>query len=163
VSEFTTVGLLESLYVWIEGRLTESTAVHYVHGPTTNPQIYSKATTLPWAFWIEIAKTDAAALYAVVAQASVHRLMLQGKSLNLDDTGRSGKLSPENEANFYLFKTMRLLQKKFDDSQGTLSNASVFVAAALTACVVSTSLSLMVTDIPKNLLKKKFILLFIIL
>lgn len=77
-------------------------------------------------------------MYAIVAQASVHRLMLHAKSPNLDRTAGSAKLNETNEANFYLFKTLRLLQQKFDDPKETLSNASIFVVAVLAACVVST-------------------------
>jgi hypothetical protein len=110
-----------------------------VHGPMTNPRIYSSMNgiVLPWAFWLDIARSDAAALYAVVAQASVHILMLRNKSPNLDGNGVSGKLNEANAANYYLFKTMRLLQNKIDDPKETLSNATVFVTAVLTACVVS--------------------------
>jgi hypothetical protein len=77
-------------------------------------------------------------LYGIVAQASVHRLMLHAKSPNLDRTAGSAKLNETNEANFYLFKTLRLLQQKFDDPKETLSNASIFVVAVLTSCVVRT-------------------------
>lgn len=121
-------------------KLSAPLTVLHIHGPTTNPRIYGNgnATLRPWSYWIDIARNDATALYALVTQASVHRLMLQSQALNLDGSAGSGQLRPANEANFYLFKTMRLLQNKFDNAAETLSNESVFAATVLTACVVST-------------------------
>lgn len=108
-----------------------------IHGPRTNPQIYNKGTgaVFPWDYWLDIAKSDPAALYGLLAQGSI--LMLQAQAPKIDGTYEAGKLIHTNEANFYLFETMRLLQKKIDNPADALSNATVFVAAVLTTCVVS--------------------------
>jgi hypothetical protein len=111
----------------------------------TNPLIYTEntGTVFPWTAWMELACSDVAALYGLAAQGAIHLLLLRNKALNLDIPGNRSELGPNNEANFYLFKAMELLHKKFEDTKEALSNTTIFIVALLTASVVSIPLHLL--------------------
>lgn len=101
--------------------------VIYVHLPRTNPNIYGKDNLFSPSIWlVELAVTDPAAVFAMVAQAAFHRSALMSKSQNIEKQKEA-----VTQATAFLSESLRLLQMKFENTKEALSNVSIFITAML--------------------------------
>jgi len=77
-------------------------------------------------------------MHAIVAHATCHRLSLKNKRAKLSDFLKEGGdlEGAALQALSHYWEAVRLMQKRFESAKDALSNVSIFIVCALTACTV---------------------------